>query len=417
VRGYSLFSLIANGVKSRPFWQPAWRKGKPKSSYDVVVVGAGGHGLATAYYLASRHGITNVAVIDSGWLGGGNTARNTAVVRSEYARKEHGAFYVAAMDLWEGLSHELNFNQMVSARGVIRLYHSEFEMDGTRLHADEIRANGSDWEFLSMRELATLEPLLDLGRDKRFPVIGAAIHRRGGIARHDSAAWGYARAASALGVDIIERCTVRQVLTEGDHVVGVETDQGTISARTVCVCAVGAVTAITASTGLRLPIRSIPLQAMVTEPVKPILDHFVASGSLSFYASQSAKGEIVIGGHQDEYGSFAQIGSQSTLARTIAGFCEAYPALRHLRLMRHWGGNIDMTPDESPIIGKTPISGLLIDCGFGHGGFKATPIAGFTLAHTIAHGDTHPLIAGFGLDRFDRGALRPDTGLHASGAH
>ncbi len=411
---YSFFSLLSGALGGHRRWSQAWRSPTPRKAYDVVIIGAGGHGLATAYYLAKKHGVRNVAVIEKGWLGGGNTGRNTQVTRSNYFWPESAAFYEHSLKLYEGLSHELNFNVMLSQRGILTLAHSHHELESLRRWANAIQVNGIDSELMSPEEIKKLVPLIKL--DARFPVHGGFIQRRGGISRHDAVAWGYARGANALGVDIIQQCEVTGFRQQGDRVVGVDTSHGSISAGSVVLSVAGHSTVLAGKLGLRLPINSMALQAMVSEPIKPCLNTVVLSPTVHMYVSQSDRGELVIGGGADVYTSYAQRGGLPAFHHNVAALLELFPAFRQLRLMRQWAGIVDITPDTTPIMGRTPVEGLYINCGWGTGGYKAIPAGGDTMAYTVANGKPHPLIAKFGLDRFASGALI-DEGAAAGVAH
>ncbi|HEX7114226.1 MAG TPA: sarcosine oxidase subunit beta family protein [Steroidobacter sp.] len=411
---YSLFSLLSAAMTGHRRWRQAWRSPEPRSAYDVVIVGAGGHGLATAYYLASKHGIRNVAVLEKGWLGGGNTGRNTQVTRSNYFWPESAAFYEHSLKLYEGLSRELNFNVMLSQRGILTLAHSHHELESLRRWANAIQVNGIDSEIMTPEEIKKFVPLINL--NARFPVYGGFIQRRGGISRHDAVAWGYARAADALGVDIIQQCEVTGFQQHGGRIVAVETTRGVIGAGSVVLSVAGHSSVLAGKLGLRLPITSMALQAMVSEPIKPCLDTIVLSPVIHMYVSQSDRGELVLGGGADIYTSYAQRGGLPVLQANVAALLELFPAFRRLRLMRQWAGIVDITPDTTPIMGPTPIEGLYINCGWGTGGYKAIPAGGDTMAYTVATGQPHPLIRDFGLDRFVRGALI-DEGAAAGVAH
>jgi sarcosine oxidase subunit beta len=414
MKHYSFLSLLCGALAGHRRWSQAWRNPKPRSSYDVVIVGAGGHGLATAYYLAKKHGIRNVAVIEKGWLGGGNTGRNTQVTRSNYFWPESAAFYEHSLRLYEGLSHELNFNVMLSQRGILTLAHSHHELETLRRWANAIQVNSIDSELMTPAQIKKLVPLIDI--DARFPVHGGFIQRRGGISRHDAVAWGYARAANALGVDILQQCEVTGFREQGGRVTAVETSQGVIGAERIVLSASGHSSVLAAKLGLRLPINSMALQAMVSEPIKPCLNTVVLSPTVHMYVSQSDRGELVIGGGADIYTSYAQRGGLPALLDNAAALLELFPAFSRLRLMRQWAGIVDITPDTTPLMGRTPVEGLYINCGWGTGGYKAIPAGGDTMAHTVATGEPHPLIRSFGLDRFERGALI-DEGAAAGVAH
>lgn len=414
MKRYSILTLLAGALTGHRRWAPAWRDTEPRRTYDVVIVGAGGHGLATAYYLAREHGIRNVAVLDKGWLGGGNTGRNTQVSRSNYFWPESAAFYEHSLRLYESLSLELNFNIMFSQRGILTLAHSEHELESLRRRANAIQVNRIDSELMSAEEIGKLVPLLRL--DGRFPVRGGFIQHRGAVSRHDAVAWAYARAANALGVDIVQQCEVTSFQTSGSRVVGVETSRGPISAGCVVLSVAGHSSVLAAQVGIPLPITSMALQAMVSEPIKPCLDSIVVSTTVHVYVSQSDRGELVIGGAADSYTSYAQRGGLPALRDNIAALLELFPSFSRLRLMRQWAGIVDITPDTTPIMGTTPVAGLYINCGWGTGGYKAIPAGGHTMAHTVASGNPHPLISRFSLNRFAQGALI-DEGAAAGVAH
>jgi len=380
----------------------------------VVIVGAGGHGLATAYYLAKHHGISNVAVIEKNWLGGGNTGRNTQVCRSNYFWPESAAFYDHSLRLYESLTRELNFNIMLSQRGILTLAHSDHELESLRRWANAIQINRIDSEIMTPDEIKRLVPLINL--NARFPVHGGFIQRRGGISRHDAIAWGYARAADALGVDIIQQCEVTGFRITNGRIEGVETKQGTVRTDRVCLAVAGHTSVLTAMAGFRVPITSMALQAMVSEPIKPCLNTVLISPVIHVYVSQSDRGELVFGGGADIYASYAQRGGLQVLEDNVAALLELFPAFQRLRLMRQWAGIVDITPDTTPIMGKTPVEGLYINAGWGTGGYKAIPAGGDTMAHTIAHDEPHPLISSFGLERFETGRL-VDEGAAAGVAH
>ena len=412
---FSFLSLLRHAT-GKP-WDRQWRDAQPKAAYDVVIVGAGGHGLATAYYLASQHGIRNVAVLDKAWIGGGNTGRNTTIIRSNYLRPESAELYDHALKLWPGLSRELNYNVMFSPRGVLMLAHTRHDVQILQRHVHANRLAGIDNEWLTPAQAKAFCPPLHIGTDARFPIQGAALQRRGGVARHDAVAWGYARAASALGVDIVQNCAVTAILRDAaGAIAGVETIAGPIAAPRVAVVAAGHTSVVMAMAGLRMPVESFPLQALVSEPVKPVLPCVVMSNAVHAYISQSDKGELVIGGATDAYTSYSQAGGLHVACDTLAAVCELFPTFRRLRMLRSWGGIVDTTPDRSPIIGLTPVPGLFVNCGWGTGGFKATPGSGEIFAATIATGRPHPIAAPFGLDRFVTGRLI-DEAAAAAVAH
>ena len=402
---FSIASLLRHAIGGQA-WPEQWRTPEPKATYDVVIIGAGGHGLATAYHLAKEHSVRNVAVLERGWLGGGNTGRNTTVIRSNYLRDESAALYEHALKLWEGLARELNYNVMYSPRGVMMLAHSVHEVQVFRRHVHANRLNGIDNEWLTPDQAKAFCPPLNISTGLRHPILGAALQRRGGVARHDAVAWGYARAASALGVDIIQNCEVTAISRGASGAVNaVETTRGRIATRKIGVVAAGHTSVVMAMAGLRMPLESYPLQALVSEPVKPVLPCVVMSNSIHAYISQSDKGELVIGASTDAYVSYSQAGGLHVSAHTLEAICELFPVFRRLRMLRNWGGIVDVTPDRSPIIGLTPVPGLFVNCGWGTGGFKATPGSGHVFAATMARGEPHPIAAPFSLNRFRDGHL------------
>ncbi len=408
---YSVFGLMRGALGGQKHWQPAWRDPEPRANYDVVIIGGGGHGLATAYYLAKVHGVRNVAVLEKSWIGGGNTGRNTTLVRSNYRLAPLHNLFEFGLKMWEHLSDELNYNVMFSPRGSLWLGHSDADMTMLAQRGDAMRCDGIDGELLTRDQVAKVEPLIDMSRSARFPIEGALMQARAGTARHDAVAWGYARAADALGVDIIQKCEVTGFVRDGEAVVGVETTRGRIGAGRVGICVAGHSGHVAGLAGLRLPIESQTLQAVVTEGVKPMVNSSVISQSLHCYVSQSDKGGIVMGGDPDNWPSYARRGQPTVIETAIAQTIAIMPALSRLRMLRTWSGVTDMSFDGAPIIGPTPVRNLFINGGWCYGGFKATPASGWTYAHTLATGAAHALNAPFALDRFVRGATVDENGV------
>ncbi|MEX2009801.1 MAG: sarcosine oxidase subunit beta family protein [Dongiaceae bacterium] len=402
--------MVRNALSYHENWPEAWRSPAPKPDYDVVIVGGGGHGLATAYYLAKEHGLTNVAVVEKGWLGGGNTGRNTTVVRSNYLWDESAHLYEYSLKLWEGLTRELNFNLMFSQRGLLSLAHNQHELRDLHRRVNAIRLNDIDSEILDVEQIKKFCPIINCDPKARHPVLGASLQRRGGVARHDAVAWGYARAADARGVDIIQDCAVTGFRITNNRVQGVETTKGYIGARKVACVTAGHSSVLAALAGFRLPIESHPLQALVSEPVKPVLHTVVMSSAVHVYVSQSDKGELVMGAGIDGYNSYSQRGSPLVIENLFNALIELFPIFSRMKMMRQWGGIVDICPDASPIIGSTPVDGLYFNCGWGTGGFKSTPGSGWVFAHTIARDEPHPLNAPFQLDRFTSGHLIDEHG-------
>jgi len=413
MKKYSIFSLVRNAMGYHQDWEQAWRSPDPKPAYDVIIIGGGGHGLATAHYLAKEHGITNVAVIEKGWLGGGNTGRNTTIIRSNYLWDESAAIYEKSLKLYEGLSQELNYNIMLSQRGVLNLAHNLHDLRELDRRINANRLNGVDSEFLNPAQIREMVPIINMAPNARFPILGASLQKRGGVARHDAIAWGLARSADSRGVDIIQQCEVTGILRDGGKVTGVETTRGVIKAPKVAIVTAGHASMVAAMADIRLPVNSFPLQAMVSEPVKPIINCVVMSNAVHVYVSQSDKGELVLGAGVDGYNGYSQRGSLHVVEHQLASLCELFPLFSRLRIMRQWGGIVDTCPDASPIVSKTAVEGLYINCGWGTGGFKSTPGSGYVFAHTIAKDEPHPLNAPFNIDRFTSGALIDEHGAAA----
>ncbi|APH58365.1 sarcosine oxidase subunit beta family protein [Granulibacter bethesdensis] len=414
---FSALSLIRNTLGGHRGWQRQWRDPEPKAAYDAVIIGGGGHGLGAAYYLAKEHGLRNIAVMEKGWIGGGNTGRNTTIIRSNYLFDESAALYDHALKLWEGLTQELNYNVMFSQRGVLMLAHNVHDMQSFKRHVHANRLNGVDNEWLTAEEAKNFCPPLNISNNMRHPVLGAALQRRAGTARHDAVAWGYARAADALGVDIIQNCEVTGIRRNASGAVeAVETTRGLIRTPKIGVSAAGHTSMVLGMAGVRLPLESYPLQALVSEPVKPVFPCVVMSNTIHAYISQSDKGELVIGAGTDAYTSYTQRGGLHIATHTLDAICELFPMFRRMRMLRNWGGIVDVTPDRSPIIAKTSVPGLYVNCGWGTGGFKATPGAAHLLAYTIARDEPHTINAPFTIERFRDGFLI-DEAAAAAVAH
>jgi len=413
---YSAFSLARNALNYHKDWERAWRSPNPKQEYDAVIVGAGGHGLATAYYLAKNHKMTNIAVVEKGWLGGGNTGRNTTIIRSNYLQDPSIAIYELARSLYEDLSQELNYNVMFSPRGVLMLCQTQHEFRAFQRTAHANRLAGLDCRMVTPAEVKEIVPIINDDPNCRYPILGAYYQPRGGTGRHDAVAWGYARGADAMGVDIIQNCEVTGIQRDGGKVVGLETTRGTIRTKKIGVVTAGHVSTIMDMAGVRMPIESQCLQALVSEPIKPVIDCVVMANTVHGYMSQSDKGELVIGGGTDPYNNYSQRGSFPALEHTVAALVETFPIISRLRMLRLWGGIVDMTGDRSPIISKTPVDGLYVNCGWGTGGFKAIPGSGWVFADTIANDRPHPIAEPFGLNRFQEGRLI-DESVAAAVAH
>jgi sarcosine oxidase, subunit beta len=390
-----------------------WRNPEPKPSYDAIVVGGGGHGLATAYYLARNHGIGNVAVLEKGWLAGGNMARNTTIIRSNYLWDESAGIYEFALKQWERLPEELDYDFLFSQRGVLNLAHTLQDVREARRRVSANRLNGVDAEWLEAEEVAEVCPIINISPDVRYPVLGATFQPRAGIAKHDHVAWAFARAADALGVDLIQNCAVTGFVKDGDRVVGVRTTRGTVNAGVVGLVAAGHSGVLAEQAGFRLPVRSQPLQALVSELYAPVHPTVVMSNHVHVYVSQAHKGELVMGAGVDSYNGYGRRGSFHVIEKQMAAAIELFPIFARAHVLRTWGGIVDVSPDASPIIGRTPVENLYVNCGWGTGGFKATPSAGWTMAHTMATGEPHPLNAPFSLERFTTGALIDEHGAAA----
>lgn len=408
---YSGFGLLKHALSYHENWQRVWRNPTPRTHYDVIIVGGGGHGLATAYYLAKVHGITNVAVIEKGYLGGGNTARNTTIVRSNYLWDEAAHLYEHAMKLWEGLSQDLNYNVMFSQRGVLNLGHTLQDMRDIQRRVNANRLNGIDGEVLDAKQVQEIVPIMDCSANRRYPVMGASWQPRGGVARHDAVAWGFARAADRLGVDLIQQCEVVDIQVEDGTATAVVTKQhGTIKADRIGCVVAGNSGVLAKMAGFRLPLESHPLQALVSEPIKPVLDTVVMSNHVHGYISQADKGDLVIGAGIDGYNGYGQRGSYPTIEHTVQAIVELFPIFSRVRMNRQWGGIVDTCPDACPIISDTPVENLFFNCGWGTGGFKATPGSGHVFAATLAKGEVHELAKPFSLYRFYDGALIDEHG-------
>jgi sarcosine oxidase subunit beta len=414
MKRYSAFAVAREALRDHTGWGRAWTKAAPKKRYDVIIVGAGGHGLATAYYLGKNFGITNVAIIEKGWLGGGNTGRNTTIIRSNYLQDPSAAIYEKARDLYETLSQDLNYNVMFSPRGVMMLAQTEHEVRGYQRTAHANSLQGVATEFISPKRVKELCPIMNID-GPRYPVLGALWQERGGTARHDAVAWGYARKCSEMGMDIIQKCEVTGVRREGGKVVGVDTTQGAIDCDKLGIVVAGHSSVLAEQAGFRLPIESLALQALVSEPIKPCMDVVVMANTVHGYMSQSDKGEMVIGGGTDGFNNYTQRGSFHHIEETVRALIETFPMISRLKMLRQWGGIVDMTGDRSPIISSTPVDGIFINCGWGTGGFKAIPGSGWAMAELMAKGHS-PLAEEFGLNRFREGRFI-DESVAAGVAH
>ena len=407
---YSLLNIARNAISYHENWQRVWRSPDPRPEYEVVIVGGGGHGLATAYYLAKNHGITNVAVVEKGYLGGGNTGRNTEIVRSNYLWDEAAWLYEHSLKLWEGLAQDLNFNVMFSQRGVVSLGHSLQEMRDIARRVNANKLNGIDAELIGPDEVKRLIPILNTSPDTRYPILGASYQPRGGTARHDSIAWGFARAADGAGVDVIQNCEVTGIRRDNSGVTGVETTRGFIGAKKIGVVTAGNSGVLAAMAGLRLPLESHPLQAWVTEPIKPVLNAVIMSNAVHAYVNQTDRGELLAGAGIDSYTGYGQRGSFSVVEHAISALVELCPIFSRVRLMRVWGGIVDTCPDACPIISKMPVDGLYFNCGWGTGGYKSTPGSGWVFAYTVANDRPHQLNEPFAIERFTTGKLIDEHG-------
>ncbi len=409
---YSIFSIAKNALKGHKDWPKMWRSPEPREFYDVIIIGGGGHGLGTAYYLAKEHGLKNIAVIEKGWLGGGNTGRNTTIIRSNYLWDDSAHLYEHSLKLWENLSTELNYNVMFSQRGVMNLAHNEHDIKEIKRRVSANNLNGIDSLWLSKEEIQKKVPIMNTD-NLRYPVLGASYQPRGGTARHDAVAWGFAMRADEMGVDIIQNCEAHQIKTKNGKIEGVETSRGFIRANKVGVVASGHTGVLAETAGIRLPLQSKPLQALVSEPIKPIIDTVVMSSAVHAYVSQSDKGELVIGAGTDSYNSFTQRGGFNIIEETVRAMVELYPVFGKMKMLRQWGGIVDICPDASPIISKCDVEGLFFNCGWGTGGFKATPGSANVFAHTIAKNEAHQINSAFNLDRFASGKLVDEHGAAA----
>ncbi|MEM8980236.1 MAG: sarcosine oxidase subunit beta family protein [Pseudomonadota bacterium] len=414
MKRYSAFAIAREAFRNHTGWERAWAKASPKTSYEAIIIGAGGHGLATAYYLGKNHGITNVAILEKGWLGGGNTGRNTTIIRSNYLQDPSAAIYEKARSLYENLSQDLNYNIMFSPRGVMMLAQTQAEIRGYQRTAYANKLQGVKTEWIGPKRVKELCPIMNI-KGPRYPVLGALWQDRAGTARHDAVAWGYARACSDMGMDIIQQCEVTAIRRDGGKVVGVDTTQGSIDCQKLGIVVAGHSGVLADMAGFRLPVESVPLQALVSEPIKPCMDVVVMANTVHGYMSQSDKGEMVIGGGTDGYNAYTQRGSFQHIEETVRALVETFPMISRLKMLRQWGGIVDVTGDRSPILSKTPVEGVFLNCGWGTGGFKAIPGSGWGFAELMATGHSG-LTAEFGLDRFRQGRFI-DESVAAGVAH
>ncbi|MBK5946121.1 sarcosine oxidase subunit beta [Rhodobacter veldkampii DSM 11550] len=415
MKRYSVFAVAREAMNWHTGWERAWRSPEPRRRYDVIVVGAGGHGLATAYYLGRNFGITNVAVVEKGWLGGGNTGRNTTIIRSNYLQDPSAALYEKARSLYEGLSQDLNYNVMFSPRGLLMLAQTEHEVRGYKRTVNANLLQGVETRWIGPGEVKALVPIINID-GPRYPILGALYQERGGTARHDAVAWGYARACSAMGMDILQNCEVTAVRQANGAVQGIDTSKGPIDCGKLAIVVAGHSSVLAEMAGFRLPIESMALQALVSEPIKPCIDVVVMANTVHGYISQSDKGELVIGGGTDGFVNYTQRGSWQHIEETVRALIETFPVISRLKMLRQWGGIVDMTGDRSPILSKTPLGNCFVNCGWGTGGFKAIPGSGWAMAELVAKGEPGPLAADFGLDRFREGRFI-DESVAAGVAH
>ncbi len=413
MKKFSALSILTEGLSGNKGWKPHWQSVDPKSQYEVVIIGGGGHGLATAYYLAKNHNITNVAVLEKNWIGSGNTGRNTTIVRSNYLLNESSRLYEHSLKLWEGLSKELNYNVMFSQRGVLNLAHSLQEIRDSKRRVFANKLNKIDAEWLDSNSVKKYCKIINTSKDSRYPILGATLQRRAGTARHDAVAWGFARGASNLGVDICENCEVTGLQIEKNKIVSINTTKGNINTKKIGIVVAGHGSVLARMAGIKLPLETHTLQALVSEPIKPILDCVVMSNAVHVYVSQSDKGELVIGAGIDSTNSYQQRGNFSIISGQMGSLLELFPIFSKLKMLRTWGGIVDVSPDASPIIGETPVKGVFFNGGWGTGGFKATPGSGWVFAHTIANNFPHKLADPFSLNRFYKGKLIDEHGAAA----